>query len=446
MLNHLKEWILEGIGKRTTRRRVCVPRFRGQIEQLESRTVLSATIGVVAVNVVAVDFEANTITVVAVWESRPPGPERLATDAFNQFSDAPWETLPPFGSHGYFGEPGHFNGFGGRPDHQFPLGLSNGGYTNGGGAIVDIETGHAGPNNSTDYGQPQFAHADPSADPGAAKGGTSNFAPPSGDMRGPVAFMDHSLRDATGSVASYFSSLSTFTSASETASSATRISLKTYDAVFGDYSPDSLLLAADLDSKQDSDSNGDLDDKLESDDEKLADVGGSEELLVDQDAAASLDALQRERTAIDAVLAQLHDLKLHAENHANQQTETTEGQNSDTARESGENYLPADHHLSAQPAREHAEGGMVLLEPSGDANSSAYDLTAVYLRGLDGSDGLPLVGVEASVGMYQAIDIGANDLRPMSNENAPIAQPAATIRPSVSAENAPAKKSEQPAA
>jgi hypothetical protein len=254
--------------------------------------------------------------------------------------------------------------------------------------------------------------------------------------------------DEPGPLGNYISSLSSFSStldAPTTASSSTRISRTTYDAVFGEYSPDSLLLAADLDSKQDSDSNSDLDDKLESDDEKLADVGVSDESFVDQDVAASLDALQRERAAIDAVLAQLHDLKLHAKTNANQQTETTDGQNSDIARESGENYLPADHQLSAQTASDQAEGGMVLLEPSGDANSSAYDLTAVYFSGLDGSDDVPL-GVEASVGTYQAIDIGTRELQPASRENLPIAQPAKTIRPSVSAENAPAKKSEQPAA
>ncbi|MEX2091301.1 MAG: hypothetical protein WD971_01425, partial [Pirellulales bacterium] len=269
MLRQLKEWILEGVGKRAPRRRGSIPRFRGQIEQLESRTVLSATIGVVAVNVVAVDFEAHTVTVIAVLESRPLVPH-LATNAFNQFGDAPWETLPPFGSHGFFGDPGHLNGFDGRPDHQFPLGLSNGGYANGGGAIVDIETGHAGPNNPTDYKPPQSAHADPTAEPGAATGATSNFVPPSGDVRGPVAFMDHSLRDATGSVASYFSSLSTLTSTSEPASTRNRFSLNTYDAAFGEYSPNSLLLAADVGSQHGTELDDELDDKLDSD-EKSSD-------------------------------------------------------------------------------------------------------------------------------------------------------------------------------
>jgi hypothetical protein len=84
---------------------------------------------------------------------------------------------------------------------------------------------------------------------------------------------------------------------------------------------------------------------------------------------------------------------------------------------------------------------MILLQPSGDPNSSAYDLTDVFFSRLGGDDHAPLA-VEASLGMYQAIDVGeqpTNIRAPL-----PVAQPTQTGNPSVSAENAPAKKSEQP--
>ncbi len=130
MLSHLKKWILDGVGKRPTRRRSELPHFRGQIEQLESRTVLSATIGMVAVDVVAVDFEANTVTVVAVWESRPPAPEWLALGAPNQAGDAPWETLP---SHRYINDPWRPFVLDARNDLRPPVALLGSGQVYGSG-------------------------------------------------------------------------------------------------------------------------------------------------------------------------------------------------------------------------------------------------------------------------------------------------------------------------
>jgi hypothetical protein len=52
--------------------------------------------------------------------------------------------------------------------------------------------------------------------------------------------------------------------------------------------------------------------------------------------------------------------------------------------------------------------------------------------------------VEASVGIYQAFDVGGGELLPTANGATPTTQGAATSRPSVSAANAPAKNSEQP--
>jgi hypothetical protein len=52
--------------------------------------------------------------------------------------------------------------------------------------------------------------------------------------------------------------------------------------------------------------------------------------------------------------------------------------------------------------------------------------------------------MEASVGIYQAFDVGAAERPPTGKDAASVAPGAATIRPAVSAENAPAKTSEQP--
>ncbi len=102
MWSHLKKLISDRVGKRPTRRRKEATHFRGQFESLEQRTVLSATVGVAAIDIVAINFDANSITVIAIWESRPPAMDRPALAAAGPFGDAPWENLPArslFGDH-----------------------------------------------------------------------------------------------------------------------------------------------------------------------------------------------------------------------------------------------------------------------------------------------------------------------------------------------------------
>ncbi len=100
--------------------------------------MLSATIGMVTV-----DFEAATVTIVAIWESpRPLAPPPLAFDATNGFDSAPWEHLPDRNSLGVL-----WNGPGnvGNLDLRPPLGLSGGNVsggvqTGGTGGLVDVDT------------------------------------------------------------------------------------------------------------------------------------------------------------------------------------------------------------------------------------------------------------------------------------------------------------------
>ena len=67
-----------------------------------------------------------------------------------------------------------------------------------------------------------------------------------------------------------------------------------------------------------------------------------------------------------------------------------------------------------------AEGGMVMLEASGDANDSDFNLAGAADDHLDLLN--VRVGVEASVGFYQAVDVATEDVPAASN--LPTASPA----------------------
>jgi hypothetical protein len=433
MFSHLKKLIFETIGKRPSRPRGHMPRFCGQMEQLESRTVLSATIGMMAI-----DVEANSVTVIAIWESRPPTSEPMTFQTFNAWGDAPWESRS---AHGYpaglFWDAG---GWGPATDAygRLPLGLSGGGYVvDGGSANVAADfpkTPSAGNQNPTPHSLPQRIQA-------ASADGAKNYLASSGPGPGPAASASRFLSKTPGA-ADYFSVQSSASSFDASASDSARTSLATQEAVFGTYARDSLLLAADEDPRTGSDLDYGLDDPLDSHRKESDADGKPADSLIDELVGKSLDALERERAAIDVVLSELHDVKLPAARDGHD-ADARSHQTFDAARDVDGRSFEAAEQTSAPPANDQADGGMVLLEPNGDANSSAYDLAGVYFSSLGNGTFSPL-SVEASVGMYQAIDVGTSELQPTGRANLPIAQPATAVRPSVSAENAPAKKSEQP--
>jgi hypothetical protein len=442
MFDHFKKLLADGFSKRHSRRPPRKPRLRGQIEPLESRTVLSATMGpMMAVQFVAVDVEAETITVVTVWESRPAPAATFAIQSldqsFHQFGDAPWENRAAFVHAAGPGRgPGTTGGYV-KPPQAIKGGSSQGDLNATGvvGEIVDFENR----NNNSHPGNVALGATfnDNLANETVATGNsaTNTSVGPRDDGRYQMR-----QRFDSYSAANYYSSLPTANISTAISASTTNSSLKLQRNELDASSPDDLLLAASVDSDRELDD--DLADKLDSPDKESDVDADSHDAEVGSDIVASLDALRRERAAVDAVLAELHEVSLQRDEHHADSTSDPSRQRDD--RDSfDQEVFATTARWTPEPARHEADGGMVLLTPSGDANSSAYDLAAVYFTRL-GRDEINPLGVEATVGMYQAIDIGTSDLRPASRENLPLAQPASTTQPSVSAENAPAKKSEQP--
>ena len=76
-----------------------------------------------------------------------------------------------------------------------------------------------------------------------------------------------------------------------------------------------------------------------------------------------------------------------------------------------------------------AEGGMVLLHASGEANESAINLANVAIGHLDFLN--VRAGVEASVGFYQAVDVGSEELSAAEESPVvhPVAEPVQPARP-----------------
>jgi hypothetical protein len=412
MWSNLRKMLAERLGRRP-QRRAAQPHFRGQFEPLEQRTVLSATIGVMAF-----DAEANTVTI-AVFQSYRPAPIWPAPVFFG---NAPWEKL---GSGGGVGNTGSLAYFAKDQDqHSTEVTISQ-----------DFESRLSGRRQGVDAAGKINATAESNTastpvNSNAATGTFNyNFAP---TFRPP-----RYVRAISGEVADFVPVLPGSVSSASTNLS-NKSNVRASEVAFDAYSTDKLLLAtADL---RDDDVDRKLSDETNPSDETEETERGANDSFAAEQTAASLDALQRERTAIDAVLGELRDVKLKERDESSSTTADHEDQFRDT-RTAAKEFLSAEEPTAHLRDGIPADGGMVLLQPTGDPNSSAYDLTDAFFSRLGGDDHAPLA-VEASLGMYQAIDIGE---QPAANRaQLPIAQPAQTVRPSVSAENAPAKKSEQP--
>jgi hypothetical protein len=286
---------------------------------------------------------------------------------------------------------------------------------------------------------------------GAAGGGNrvSSFLP--NNDRGNTFLQFISGRDhmqpplpPTVAMASYFSAQSLATTADNALASPFGSAASLRDQAFDDYSSDSLLLASDasgLEEERECDELSDQPDDEAAEDEE--DAGGNHSLF-DQAAQVALDALQRERRAIEAVLEALNDIKIADPEAAATQSATYHHRESPRELALEDWRFDFGHTAPAAPAYD-TEGGMVLLENSGDANSNAYDLTAAFVAEVAPVDVGPRQ-LEAALGMYQAIDVGASDLNGSARSEQSIAKPDVKAPASVSAENAPAKKSEQPSA
>ncbi len=124
------------------------------------------------------------------------------------------------------------------------------------------------------------------------------------------------------------------------------------------------------------------------------------------DYANSTDAIARERDAVNAVLHELNDVE-----SALPTTETNDEGSLATQTPAGQ---PLDIQIDLQfetfadeaPAGE-VDGGMIMLQPTGDANDSGFDLTPVYANHFEQIVEQP--AVETSVGMYQAVDVAIDE-------------------------------------
>jgi hypothetical protein len=135
--------------------------------------------------------------------------------------------------------------------------------------------------------------------------------------------------------------------------------------------------------------------------------------------AGSADAVSQEREAVNAVLEQLQDVDAP-------QSSSSPGREDAIAGEANKDLelrldlLDAETVVNEMPVGE-IQGGMVLLPSTGDANESKFDLTPVYAQHVE-SPAAP--SVEASVGLFQAVDVMADD-----STNSESAQPADSVLP-----------------
>jgi hypothetical protein len=111
------------------------------------------------------------------------------------------------------------------------------------------------------------------------------------------------------------------------------------------------------------------------------------------DAVHSADAVAREREAVDAVLEELHGVDALLPATASTDVKVSVD-------------LQADAALDEMPAGE-IDGGMVLLQSTGDANGSGFDLAPVYADHIERFEAP--AKMETSVGMFQAVDVQTDD-------------------------------------
>ena len=293
MWDRLKQLISDSLGKRPPRRRNTTPCFRGRFEPLETRHMLSAAIGMGTV-----DFEAAAVMVVTIWQYPAPLQPPTAFHATYTLDNATWESTLDYD---YFADLGREHGAELKPDPNVPLGLRGGQEGGSGEALNTVQfpqslyTGPVGTNGSS-----QPVKLVSQAAGSAGQGDSTNYRNP---IRGASDVVDQDANNLSKLSAPYA------VVTSSTLSSVT--SLETREAAFDKLSHNALLLAVNLSSRTSSILDDDLDADLNSL-EKPADGNPAEWSLVDQTVVDSLDALHRQRAAIDAVLTDLQEITLHS--------------------------------------------------------------------------------------------------------------------------------------
>ena len=117
MLSHLRKWFRPHSTQPAPRNRIGAPRFRGQIEQLEVRTVLSASFGTSVV-----DFETGHS---GLWEDvvTAQTASRTGISSFTAVTAAHWEDSPSSGLSNRHSSPERYEAVNGAGGNGGPLTL-----------------------------------------------------------------------------------------------------------------------------------------------------------------------------------------------------------------------------------------------------------------------------------------------------------------------------------
>lgn len=132
------------------------------------------------------------------------------------------------------------------------------------------------------------------------------------------------------------------------------------------------------------------------------------------DLVHSTDSVTQEREAINRVLRDLRDVETPLPANAPTASAVEESDNSQDLNVEIDLWQ-TESIADEMPAGE-VQGGMVLLQSTGDANESGFDLTPVYAERIERFN-MP-ASMETSVGLIQAIDVAADEI-PVSDSARP---------------------------
>lgn len=451
MWNELQDWMRK-LRRRPPRRQAASSRSRGRFESLEARSMLSASYADMESYGAVVSYEPieslrsnfrleqrpamHVVAIVMVSEVPPPLAVRNFAHTLSAEGNAPWENLSWRGPNPESTGPLSILG----KNWDQPLAIkaqapdaANGSVVNDPGAtnVGGVLGGGSVTTGLTDKlksgGGSQFANFLADTNRGqtflSIAGGREHYQPP---------FLP------PASMANYLSAVSSGATTDDALASPLVQTASLRDAGFDDSSDNSLLLASDQATSGEARERDDLGNEPEADARKSND--DNDHSLFDETTAVALNALARERRAIEAVLHALNEIAMPDDKTSPPESSTYQHRDSPRELALEDWRLDFGHTAAAAPAYD-TEGGMVLLENSGDANSNAYDLTAVIVADLDRLDATSTV-VEAALGLHQAIDVGGVELGGTALGERPVARPSAAAPASVSAESAPVKKSE----
>lgn len=417
MLNQLKRWFQASKGKRAAGRGR-VSRSYGQIEKLEDRTVLSATFGELPGNL---DFASLESSELAYAEA-----PHLAEAHF-------FDPAAP--------QAANFNGLDQGTNPIWPIGqqLKAPQY------ILVVIRVYA-PSAPSTVEQPLRAQAPtppnepamPPIPPPLAATSSLSMAPTNPQPQPQLA--TQSSLDLSGWI---LSPLASDVSARDLATSSTESVVESRDVAFQDYADEpTFRLTGDVQGKLSAADLPDealelLGDENEEQALELRDFGLRDEVSV------SLDVLDNELRAVDAVLSDLHSFT--ARDEAHQDDADYDSRLWSEIRESRDlKYLQQIDPVNVAKTTSDnlAEGGMVLLQLIDDANLNDMDLAHVIVEGFYEPVVVPR-GAEFSVGMCQEFDVGSNALQSTSENAASPAPPAAAVGPGDSAGRSAGERSQE---